>query len=63
MKDRTGIMSRLTLFKDEYFWKEEVNKEDTEWFKFQEAVKEHQALAMEPVNKLVKTMGLDLHSM
>ncbi len=62
LKDSGGLLSRLTLFKDEYFWKEGVTKENTDWYKFQEAVKEHQTLAMVPVSKLVKTMGVDLRA-
>ena len=49
-----GILAKFTIFKDQYWWKEDVNKEDTHWFKFQEAVKEHQALALGPVNKRCK---------
>ena len=55
-----GILAKFTIFKDQYWWKEDVRKEDTHWFKFQEAVKEHQALALGPVNKRCKTMGIDI---
>ena len=55
-----GILAKFTIFKDQYWWKEDVNKEDTPWFKFQEAVKEHQSLALGPVNKKCKTMGIDI---
>ena len=51
-----GIWAKFTIFKDQYWWKEGV----THWFKFQEAVKEHQALALGPVNKRCKTMGIDI---
>ncbi|MDY6855481.1 MAG: DUF6765 family protein [Thermodesulfobacteriota bacterium] len=61
LKDsQDGILSRFTIFKDEYRWKEDVNKEETHWFKFQEAVKEHQAVALGPVNEKCKTMGIDI---
>lgn len=60
-KDPDGFLSRLTIFEDEYLWKEEIKKEETDWYKFQEAVKEHQSLAMEPVSSLVGKMGIDLH--
>jgi len=55
-----GILAKFTIFKDQYLWKEDVNKEDTHWFKYQEAVKEHQALALGPVNEKCKTMGIDI---
>jgi hypothetical protein len=55
-----GILARFTIFKDQYRWKEDVNKEDTHWFKFQEAVKEHQALALGPVSENCKTMGINI---
>ena len=42
------------------WWKEDVNKEETHWFKFQEAVKEHQAVALGPVNEKCKAMGIDI---
>jgi len=55
-----GILAKFTIFKDQYWWKEDVNKEDTHWFKFQEAVKEHQALALGPVDEKCKTMGINI---
>lgn len=61
LKDsQDGILAKFTIFKDQYWWKEDVRKEDTHWFKFQEAVKEHQALALGPVNKGCQTMGIDI---
>ena len=61
LKDsQDGILAKFTIFKDQYWWKEDVTGEDTDWFKFQEAVKEHQALALGPVNKLCQTMGIDI---
>lgn len=55
-----GILSKFTIFKDQYWWKGGVRKEETHWFRFQEAVKEHQALALGPGNKRCETMGLDI---
>ena len=57
---KSPIIGRLTFFKDEYKWKKGVNKEDTHWFKFQEAVKEHQAIALGPVNEICNTMGINI---
>lgn len=55
-----GIRSKFILFKDEYWWKDDIDKEDTHWFKFQVAVKEHQALALDPINDRCKAMGVDI---
>ncbi len=57
---KNGIWIKFTIFRDEYWWKEDVNNEDTHWFKFQEAVKEHQALALVPVSKKCDSMGIDI---
>ena len=46
------------MFKDEYWWKEDVEKEKTHWFRFQEAVKGHQAFALTPINEKFKYMGI-----
>ncbi|MBN2141549.1 MAG: hypothetical protein JW718_11190 [Desulfovibrionaceae bacterium] len=53
----------LTLFEDKFSWKEGSNPQDTHWFRFQEAVKEHQAYALLPVNELCAWMGLDITSL
>jgi hypothetical protein len=55
-----GILARFTIFKDQYSWKEDVAKEDTLWFRFQEAVKEHQAEALGAVSKRCATMGVNI---
>ena len=52
------ILHRFTVFKDEYWWKEDVEKEKTYWFRFQEAVKGHQAFALNPINDKFKYMGI-----
>jgi hypothetical protein len=38
-----------------------VDKEKTHWYRFQEAVKEHQAKAMEDLDILFTKMGVNLH--
>ncbi len=48
------------LFKDKYRWKDE-NFADTDWFKFQESVKEHQDFAMTLLEPTFSKMGIDLH--
>ena len=55
-----GVWSKFILFKDEYFWREDVDKEDTHWFRFQVAVKDHQAFALDPINDECKKMGFDI---
>jgi hypothetical protein len=44
-----------------YVWREDVRKEDTEWYRFQEAVKDHQSLAMNKLRPIFELMGADLH--
>ena len=52
------FLDRFTVLKDEYWWKKEVEKEQTHWFRFQEAVKGHQAFALTPINEKFKYMGI-----
>ena len=59
LKDsRNEFISKLTLFKDKYSWKR--NKEDTDWFKFQEAVKEQQSDILPLVNNICNKMDVDI---
>ncbi|MCE0492733.1 DUF6765 family protein [Vibrio salinus] len=55
-----GLTSVLTIFKDEYFWKEGIQKENTNWYKFQESVKAQEALGIELLSPLFRQMGYDL---
>ena len=57
----SGLLSMFTMLRDKLFWKKGVNKEKTHWYRFQEAVKEHQAKAMEDLDKLFAKMGINLH--
>jgi hypothetical protein len=41
-------------------WREDVALEKTDWYRFQEAVKEHQQLAMDRIEPLFKRMDVDL---
>lgn len=43
-----------------YAWREDVVPEETDWYRFQEAVKEHQKLAMDRINPVFSRMGVDL---
>lgn len=58
---RFGLASTFSLMKDRYFWREDVEKEDTDWFRFQEAVKAHQREALELLRPTFDKMGVDLH--
>lgn len=55
-----GILAHFTLFKDTCYWKDGINKEETNWFRFQEAVKEHQKFALGQLSHLFKEMGLGI---
>ncbi len=56
-----GIISKLYFLKDEYYWREDNEIEKTDWFRFQEAVKEHQRLAMDKIKPIFAEMGINLH--
>lgn len=53
---REGVRSALTFLPDKRTWR--VKKEDTDWYKFQEAVKEHQAFMRPALNQLFLQMGI-----
>jgi hypothetical protein len=55
------VLSMFTMLRDKLYWKEGVDKEKTHWYRFQEAVKEHQAKAMEDLDILFAKMGVNLH--
>ena len=57
-----GLLARFTFFKDEYFWKESSDKTDTNWYKFQEAVKEHQSFALKVLSKTFNKMGINIYT-
>ncbi len=60
-KDSTvGLRHLITIFKDEYYWKDGVDKEKTHWYRFQEAVKEHERLGLEVLSPTFQKMGFDL---
>ncbi len=57
-----GILARFTLFQDEYFWRKDVEKEKTHWYRFQEAVKEQEKVAVKLLLPTFAKMGIDLGS-
>lgn len=54
---KEGVRSALTLFPDRYYW--QGPKEETPWYRFQEAVKDHQRLALSLMKDRYESMGLD----
>lgn len=60
LKDSANeLLSQFTVFKDEYWWRNGIKKENTDWFKFQEAIKEHQIVALTAINSMCKYMEID----
>jgi len=55
----SGLLSMFTMLRDKLYWRKD--KEKTHWYRFQEAVKEHQGEVMKDLDKLYKKMGVDLH--
>jgi hypothetical protein len=58
----SGLLSMFTMLRDKLYWKEAADKEKTDWYRLQEAVKEHQAIAMVDLDRLFAKMGVDLHA-
>ncbi len=54
---KEGLRNFFTLLPDRYYWK--GPKEETTWYRFQEAVKAHQRLALSLMKERYKKMGLD----
>ncbi len=54
-----NILTHLTIFKDQHTWRR--TKEETDWYRFQEAVKAHQGLCMGLLKDIFDQMGVDLH--
>jgi len=59
---QNGILSKFTIFKDENYWKEGVNKHDTHWYRFQQAIKEHEKLALSLLSSTFSKMGINLET-
>lgn len=50
----------VILFRDRYFWREDVIPEQTRWLAFQEAVRDHERVAIRALEPVFRTMGVDL---
>jgi len=55
-----GLLSNFTLFKDDQFWRDDDRYEDTDWFRFQEAVKAHEKYTLKKLKPTFKRMGISL---
>lgn len=55
-----GILHGFTIFKDRHYWKEGVRHEDSHWYRFQQAVKEHERFGIMQLSPIFKTMGYNL---
>ena len=53
-----GILKLFNLFKDKYYWQDNINIEESNWFKFQEAVKQHQFEAIKILEPRFLEAGL-----
>ena len=50
----------LAFCSGRHIWREDIKPEDTDWYRFQEAVKEHQRIAMRLIKPRFDRMGIDL---
>ncbi|KAF0123133.1 MAG: cytoplasmic protein [bacterium] len=55
-----GIMAHFTLFQDKHYWKEGIIKEETKWFRFQRAVKQHEKFGIKQLSPVFAEMGYNL---
>lgn len=55
-----GLKAKATIFEDKYYWKNGVAKEDTNWFKFQQAVKEHEKTGINLLKPRFDKMKMDI---
>ena len=58
--DSDGLLAAFTVFKDAHWWREDVDHTSTHWFRFQEAVKEHERLGIKLLRPLFDQIGLNI---
>jgi len=58
---RSGLQNALTLWRDRHTWKKGQDHTQSDWWKFQESLKQHQALGMDSIGPLLAEMGVNLH--
>lgn len=58
---KDGLLAKLpTWFRDEHYWREDVDREATDWYRFQQAVRDHQALGMQEIAPIYDQMNINL---
>ena len=55
-----GLISAITIFKDEHYWRTDKDKKTTDWYKFQKAVKQHERYSLELLSPLYEQLGIVL---
>ncbi|MBI5919458.1 MAG: hypothetical protein HY849_08825 [Nitrosomonadales bacterium] len=61
LKDlKSGLLAGITLFRDKYYWRPDQDKTKTNWYRFQEAVKEQERLGIQLLSGRFRNMGMDL---
>lgn len=55
-----GLLAEFTVLPDQYWWRDSATKETTHWYRFQEAVKEHERFAIQVLSDRFSSMGYDL---
>ncbi len=61
MRDmRSDFLKEITLFRDEYRWRDPEKKHLTDWYKFQAAVKENVKYGIELLRPIFEQMNVDI---
>jgi len=57
---KSGVFADFTVFKDEYWWKEGLDKKTTHWYNFQRSVKQHERVGLKLLSPHFAQIGIDL---
>jgi len=57
-----GILAKFTIFRDEYAWRPDKEREETDWYRFQEAVKAHERIGIRLLKGTFAKMGVDIRA-
>jgi hypothetical protein len=55
-----GFTAFFTIFEDKYYWKDPDNRDQYHWYRFQEAVKDHERLGISLLKDTFAKMGKDI---
>lgn len=55
-----GILSKITLFRDKYYWRDASQKTSTHWYQFQRAVKAHERCALTELAPIFIQMAVNI---